>query len=125
MRALLLRQVIQQLPQTRVVRPSRRLFVEAARLHFHRSCLAPDRFEPEWAYQPDWFPVHETSDVLTANERHVLTELVPKEFDEAPPVTRLLAAHAVENRGRSRKILPQAVSVVGIDPLVFFFKRDG
>jgi hypothetical protein len=69
--------------------------------------------------------VHETSDVVTANERYVVTKLLPKEFDEAPPVTRLLVPHAVEDRRRSRKVLTEAVGEIGINPLVFFFKRDG
>jgi hypothetical protein len=104
--------------------PGGTLLVETARLHLHRAGLVPDRFEPEWPYQPDWFPVHETSDLVTANERYVITELLAKEFDQAPPVTSFLVPHAVEDCGRSRKVLPQTVGEIGIDPLVFFFKRD-
>src|SRR5713226_512086 len=125
MRALLLSQVVEQLPHARVHRSGGRRLVEAARLHFHCACLVPDRFKPEWPYQPDRFPVHEPSDVVTAKERYVVTKLLPKEFDEAPPMARFLLPHAVEDRRRSRKALAEALGEIGINPLVFFFKRDG
>src|SRR5512143_322825 len=37
---------------------------------------------------------------------------------------RFLLAHAVENRRRRGKILPQAFGKIGIDAFVFFFQRD-
>ena len=125
MRTLLLSQIVEQLPQTRVLRPSGGLFVEAACFRLHRADLLPDDFEPQRLYQPDRLPVHETSDVVTADQGYVVAKLVPKEFDEAPPVVRFFASHAVEHRRRSRKVLTETLGEIGIDPLVFFFKRDG
>jgi hypothetical protein len=125
MRALLLSQVVKQLPEARVLRSSGRLFVEAACLHLHRACLVPDRFQPEWPYQPDRLPAHKASHVVPAKERYVVAKLLAKELDEAPPVARFLGPHAVEDLRRSRKVLTEALGEIGIDPLVFFFKRYG
>ena len=55
----------------------------------------------------------------------MVAKLLAKELDEAPPVTRFLVAHAVEDRRRSRKVLAEALGEIGIDSLVFFFKRYG
>jgi hypothetical protein len=68
--------------------------------------------------------VYETSDVVTPEQRYVVTILLPKELDEAPPVVRFLVPHAIEDRCRSWKVVTEAFGKIGIDSLVFFFKRD-
>ncbi len=37
----------------------------------------------------------------------------------------LFGATAAEHRGRRRKVLPQALGKIRVDPLVFFLQRDG
>jgi hypothetical protein len=98
MRTLLLSQIVEQLPQAGVFRPAGSLFVEAACFRLHRADLLPDDFEPQRLYQPDRLPVHETSDVVTADQGYVVAKLVPKEFDKAPPVAGFFAPHAVAYR---------------------------
>src|SRR5689334_24550521 len=112
MRALLLSQIVEQLPDTGVGCPCGSLFVEAACLHLHGTGLIANGFETERPYQPDRLPGYEASDVMTANQRYVVAELLPKEFDQAPPVARLLFPHAVEDRRRGREVLAETVGKI-------------
>ena len=53
MRPLLLRQVVEELPNTGILRPASRLFIKAAALYLQNDHLIADRIEPQGPYQPD------------------------------------------------------------------------
>jgi hypothetical protein len=75
-RAFLLRQVVEQLANTGVLRSCGRLLVEAPALNFHGAGLIADRVEPQWLHQPDRIAMHKAPHVLAANQWNVLAELL-------------------------------------------------
>ena len=56
--------------------------VELLGLEFHQLDLFADRIDPQAACQPDGPPLHETLDVVPANERDVVAELAAVQLDE-------------------------------------------
>src|SRR5207247_3181619 len=124
MRALFLSQVVEQLAHTGVLCARSRLFIEAPTLHFHGAGLVPHGIETQRLHQPDWPSVNESPYVLPPDERNVLAEFPLVDLDQSAPVSRFFRAHAVKHRRRCWKILAQTLSVIGVDALVFFFKRD-
>lgn len=67
----------------------------------------------------------ESFHVLAVNERNVLTELLPVDFDQTPSMFRLFVPHALKDGGGCGIVLAQSLEKVGIDALVFLFERDG
>ena len=83
------------------------------------------RFNPQRSHEPQRRPVDESPNVPAPDQRNVLAKLFLKEFEQTPPVSRLLFPHPVKHR-RSRGIIrPQSLSEVGIHTLVFFFQGNG
>src|ERR1700680_218337 len=114
MRPLLLRQVVEELPHTGVLRPARRLFVKATAFHFEHDRLIAYRVEPQWPYQPDGLALHEPFHILPPDQRNVLAEALLIKLDQPAPVAGLLHGPAIEDGRRSREILPQAFGIIGI-----------
>ena len=77
-RALFLRQIVQQLANAGVLRAGGGLLVEAAALHFHGAGLIADGVEAERLHQPDRIAMHEAAHVLAADQRDMLAELLAK-----------------------------------------------
>ena len=91
-RALFLRQVVEQLPYAGVAGARGGLSIEIVRLQFHGGGLAAHHLERQRAHQPNRLAVDETLHVLAADQREVIAEARPVEFDQPAAVTRLLLA---------------------------------
>ena len=87
--------------------------------------LIADRIQAERLHQPDRLAMHEAAHVLAADERDVVAEFLVKQLDQAAAMAGFLFAHAFEDRGGGGKVLAQALGVIGVDALVFFFERNG
>jgi hypothetical protein len=68
--------------------------------------------------------MYEAAHVLPPDQWDVFAELLPEQLDQATPVARLFLSHSIEDGGRRRKRLPQALAVFGINTLIFFLERD-
>src|SRR5580700_119423 len=125
MRAFLLSQVIQQLADTSILSLHRGPFIKSPGFDLDCAGLPPDHIEPEWPHQPHRLPRHKTLHVLPANQRDVLTKLLPIQLDESSTVARFVTAHSLKHRSRGREILLKAFGKIGVNTLVLFFKRNG
>jgi hypothetical protein len=54
----------------------------------------------------------------------VLTELLPVQLNQAPPMAGLLNSHTVEHRRGSREVLLQSVRKIGVHAFVFFLEGN-
>ena len=57
-------------------------------------------------------------------KRNVLAELLLEQFEQPPPVSRFLLAHAFKHRCGCRIVLPQPFGKVSVYALVFFFQTN-
>jgi hypothetical protein len=103
--ALLLGQVIEQLADAGVLGAAGRLFIEAARLHFHGGGFFAHGIEAQRFGEPDRAPMHEAAHVIAADQGNVFAELALVKFDQAAPVAGFFLPHAVEHLRRARKRL--------------------
>ena len=122
--ALFLRQVVEQLANVRIFGSRGRAFVEAACLDLDGAGLLAHGVKTERPHEPHGSALHETLHVLPANERNVFSESSAIRFDEPSSMAGFLGAHAVEHCGGGRKVLPQSLGKISVDPLVFFLQRD-
>jgi hypothetical protein len=68
--------------------------------------------------------MHEAAHILAADQRNVVAELLVKQLDQAAAMAGFLLAHAVEDRGRCRKLFAQALGIFRIDALVIFLQGN-
>ncbi len=125
MLALLLGQVPQELPDARVGGLPRGGLVKPSRLQFHQLGFFADRGQPEGAHQPDWLAVDEPFDIMSSDQRDVLTELLAVQLDEPVPVPILLAAHLVEDCGCGGVVSLEPLRKVAVNAGIFFFEGNG
>jgi RNase adapter protein RapZ len=117
--------IVEQLPDAGVLSARRRLFVKPARFHFHRAGFLADRVDAQRAHQPKRRTLHESADVLAANQGNVFAKLLLKELDQPSAVPRFLFAHTLEHRRRCGIVLPQAFREVGVHTFVFLLQSNG
>jgi hypothetical protein len=123
--ALLLRQIIQQLPHSGIPRARRGPLVEAARFHLHGAGLLGHCVQPQGLQQPYRPPLDEPANVLPADQWNMLTEFGAEQLNQPAAVPGLFLAHALKDLGSLRKILPESFGQIRIDALIFLFESDG
>ena len=101
------------------------LLVEAGRLHLHDLGLLPHLVDGQVLGQPDRAAGEEALDVLAADRRQVLAELLAVEPVQHAAVAALLLGHVVEDGGRMRIGLAQLVGEGLVDAEVFLLAADG
>src|SRR5207245_2763241 len=89
-RPFFLSEVVEQLANARVSRSRGRPFVKAACLDLDGARLFAHGVEAERPHEPHRSALHETLDVLPANERNVFSESSAIRVDEASPMAGLL-----------------------------------
>jgi len=97
--ALLVGQVVQELPNAGVLRTPSSLLVETARLKFDGAGLPSNGIQPERAHQPDGLALNESAHVLAADERDVLAEFFLVQLNQTPAMPGLLVPHAFAYSG--------------------------
>ncbi len=122
--ALLLGEVAQKLTDAGVGRLVGGLFVEAPRFELHRLGLLAHRRQAERPHQPDRCARHKPLDIVAANERNVLAELLPVKLQQPMPMPVLLHAHFGKLVGNGGGVGPQSFREVGVDACVLFFERN-
>ena len=123
--ALFIRQVIQQLPNARILRARRGFLIESPGLDFHRRCLFTHRLNAQRSHQPQCRTLHKPPHVLAPNQRNVLPESPLIKFQQAPPVSGLFFAHPFKHRSGGRIIWPEPFGEIRVHSLVFFLQSDG
>src|SRR5579883_1457448 len=87
--ALFLGEVVKQLADRGVVRASRRFLVKASRFFLHRGALRANRLQSQRADQPHRPPVHEPAHILAPDQRNMIAELLPEQFDQAAAMAEI------------------------------------
>jgi hypothetical protein len=64
--------------------------------------------------------LNEAPDVLTADQRDVLTEFSAINLQQSPAVLTFLARHLSENIGAARVLVPQAFGDVQVNAAILF-----
>ena len=123
--ALLTGQVIEQLADARVGGLPCGGLVEPLGLQLHQLDLLADGGQPQGAHQPDRLALDEALDILAAEQRNVLAELLAIEFDQSVPVPLLLGEHRLEDRRGGRVVRPEPLGEVTVNAGVLFFEGDG
>src|SRR5580692_8837520 len=122
--ALFIDEIVKQLPDAGILRALRRLFIEAARLHFHGAGFLAHRLDTQRTNQPKRGTLHKSAHVLPPDEGDMFAKLLAEEFDQPPAVPRFLLAHPLKHcRGRG-VIRPQPFGKIRVYPLIFFFQRN-
>ncbi len=67
----------------------------------------------------------EALDVLAADQRQVFAEFLPVEIEQHGAVVHFFVGHLVEDLGRGRILLAQALGEAAIDTAVLFLVGDG
>ncbi len=117
-------QIAQQLADRGVADFLDGALVEAPRLQLHDLRLLAHRVQAERTHQPHRPAVDEAFDVLAADQRDVLAELLLVELNQAGAVLRLLRLHLLEDHGAGGVGFAQAVGEIAVDAPVFFFERN-
>ena len=121
-----LRKLDQQLPHRGVTRVFRGFAVVALGLEFHVLGEFAHLLETERPCQPQrLFRVQEALDVLAADQRQVVPELLPIEIEQHRAVVHFLFSHLVEYLCRGRELLAQTFRKTAIDTAILFFVGDG
>src|SRR5207245_10669544 len=121
----LIRQVIEQLPDARILGPRRCLLIKTAGLQFNRTCLLTHGFEAERSYQPYRRALNKSADILAANQWDMLPEFLPIKLNQPAPVAGLFLPHAVTDGSRGREGLTQPFGKIGVHSFVFFLEGNG
>ncbi len=116
----------QQLPHRGVARAFRRLAVITLGLEFHVLGELAHVLQSKRPRQPQrLLGMQKAFDVLAADQRQVLAELLPVEVVEHGAVMHLLLGHLVEHLGGGGELLAQAFRKAAVDAAVFFLVGDG
>ena len=124
MLALLRGEIAQELAQLGVLRPLRGLLVVTRGLELHQRDPAADVVDARVTQRLDRIAAHEAADVLAADERDLLAELLAEQLDQAAPVRVFLCGHAVERRRRLREVRTEQTRELAEDARVLFLERD-
>ena len=73
---------------------------------------------------PDRLVVDEAPHILAADQRDVLAEFGPVEFEQAVAVLAFFLGHLGEDMGAGRVLGPQAFGDIGVDAVVLFLVGD-
>ena len=98
--------------------------VELLGLGFHAFGEVAHFVEVQRIDLPDRLVVDEAAHVLAADQRNVLAEFRPVEFEQALAMLALLLGHLGEDIGAGRVVGPQAFGDIGIDAVVLFLVGD-
>jgi len=120
--AFRLRQIVEQLTGLGIGGARCRALVKAAALDLRRFRLAPNDLRAQRPDEPRRPPRDESTDVLPANQWHVVAEPVTVSVQQPGAMRGFLLTHAVEHSGRRRKLCAEAFGIVGVHALVLFFK---
>src|SRR5262249_33240261 len=88
---------------------------------FQRDGLGADHIQTERADQPHGLESHEPLYVLAADEGNMLAEALPVQLEQPAPMARFFGAHAIEDGGRGREVLPEAFGVIRVNALILLF----
>ena len=117
-------EVAQQLADAGVAAAPGSLGVEPASVDFHLPGLAAHRLDPQRADLPSRTPGDCAADVLAADQRDMVAELLDKGINQQAPVIAFLRCHVVEHPGAVRVFFPQALGEVGVDAAILFLAAD-
>jgi hypothetical protein len=68
--------------------------------------------------------LHKSTDILAADQRYVLAELLLVQLDQPAAMPDFFLAHLFKYLSRAGKILSQALAEVGVDTCIFFLQRN-
>ena len=105
--AFFLRKIVEELANVYVLRLRRRSLVEASCFGFHGGSMVARRIDTESLDQPHRAAVHESLDVLAANQRDVFAKLLVVQIEQAAAMAGLLHAHAFEDGGTGGEVLAE------------------
>ena len=118
-------QVAEKLANRHVLAAGGGTAVELLRLGFHALGKVAHLVEIQRQDLPDRLVLHEAAHVLAADQRDVLAEFPPVQFEQAVAVLALLLGHFGEHLGAAGILRPQALGDVGVDAVVLFLVGDG
>ena len=96
-----MRQIVEQLADGCVLGTCRRTLVEAPGLDFDRAGLSSHSIKAKWLNEPYRRALHESLDILAANEWNVLAKFGLVHLNQAAAVFGLFLAHTFEDGGRA------------------------
>ena len=73
---------------------------------------------------PDRLVLDEAAHILAADQRNMLAEFRPVQFEQALAMLALFLGHLGEDLGAAGILAPQALGDVGIDAVVLFLVGD-
>src|SRR5260370_20050453 len=124
-RALFLREIVEQAADAGVSGPCRRAFVKQPCLLLDRTRFVARGFQAQRTCQPDRTALDEAPHVLAPYQRNMVAKFLLIQILQTAAMAGLLLAHLFKRLGGIRKILAEFLGEIRIDALVFFFQRYG